>query len=305
MATGEIGCPEAGTKVAYVPYTASDEWFSTITTRIQQRAEECGVTLMTFDPAGDGAAQADGLDNLITSGVKAMTISAIDAKTIAQAVDRAKADGIYIVQHVASPIDGADGNVGVPEPEFGQMIGGVGGDWLLKAKPDTETYQVAILNADSLGAGLLDRKQGLIDGLEAALGGHPYEIVSDVEAFAEDTALDATSTILTAHPDLDLVLAVNDVGALGAVAAIESAGLKPGEDIAAVGSLTKRGLEEVVAGKMVGGITVPGAPHGDAIADLMFGLLTGQIQPVKDLLVPPTLITSPEEAQAALDAKEF
>lgn len=302
---GGIACPEAGTKVAYVPYTASDEWFSTITTRIQERADECGVEFMTFDPAGDAAAQADGLDNLFTSGVQAVTISAIDATAISQAVERAKGDGIFIVQHVASPIAGADGNVGVPEPEFGQMIGTIGGDWLLETKPDNESYKVAILNADSLGAGLLDRKQGLIDGLEAALGGKPYEIVADVEAFAEDTALDATSTILTANPDTDLVLAVNDVGALGAVAAIESAGLKPGQDVAAVGSLTKRGLEAVVAGTMVGGITVPGAPHGDAIADLMFGLITGQTQPVKDLLVPPTLITSAEEAQAALDAKKY
>lgn len=299
------GCPEEGTKVAYVPYTASDEWFKTITNRIEERAKECGVEFSTFDPAGDGAAQADGIDNLLTSGVDAITISAIDADAIRPAIERALDDGVKIVQHVASPIEGADVNVGVPEPEFGQMIGEVGGEWLLETKPDEDTYQVAILNADSLGEGLLDRKQGLIDGLESALGDMSYEIVSDTEAFAEDSALDAATTVLTAHPDLDLILCVNDVGALGAVAAIESAGLKPAVDVAAIGSLTQRGLEAVVAGKMPGGITVPGAPHGDAIADAMFGLLTGDVKSGEDVLVPPTRISSAEEAQAALDAKEF
>ena len=294
-------CPAAGTTIAYTPITGELDWFSAIEGELQARADACGVELLKFDPAGDAAKQADGIETFITSGAKAIGISAVDSDAIKSAVADAKAKGIYIVQHVSAVPD-FDANVGVPEADFGRMIGEVGGEWIVATKPDETEYQVAILNADSLGEGLLTRKQGLIYGLESALGGKPYKIVSDVEAYAEDKALDATASILSANPEVDLILTVNDAGALGALAAIESAGLTPNVDVATVGSLTQRGLEAVIAGKMPGGITVPGPPHGDALADVMFGLLTGTLKAGADVQVPPTQVRTAEEAQAAIDA---
>lgn len=296
------GCPKSGTVIAYTPISGEHAWFTAITDRLRERAKACGVKLMTFDPAGDAAKQAAGIENLITSGAKAIAISAVDAKAIGVVVAQAKKKGIFIIQHV-SEVPAFDANVGVPEPDFGRLIGDIGGKWLLKTKPGNTNYQVAILNADSLGAGLLLRKQGLIDGLKSALGGAKFTIVSDVEAYAQDKALDATAAILAVHPKLDLVLCVNDAGALGAMAAFLSAGLIPSKDVASVGSLTKLGLEAVIAGKMPGGITVPGVPHGDALANVMFGLLNGKIKPgtpASNVLVPPTQIMTVQEAKNAL-----
>src|SRR5262249_20215283 len=133
----------------------------------------------------------------------------------------------------------------------------------------------AILNADSLGPVLLVRKAGLKAGLRQALKGKPFTIVADQEAYAEDTAHNAVATILQKNPDLDLILAVNDVGALGAISAIQAAGLKPGKDVAAVGTATERVLEAIVAGTSPGGILIPGVSAGQKIADAMFMLLAG------------------------------
>jgi HAE1 family hydrophobic/amphiphilic exporter-1 len=71
-------------------------------------------------------------------------------------------------------------------------------------------------------------------------------------------------------------------------------------DVAAVGSLTRRGLEAVVAGTMPGGTVVPGAPHGEALADALFALLAGET-PEFDQLVNPSLVLTPEEAAEWLE----
>jgi ribose transport system substrate-binding protein len=297
---GAVTCPASGTKIGYSPLTMEFEWFTFVVDGIEEEAAKCGVEVVVFDPKSDAQAQASGVESMLASGVKAVAISAVDGNAIKTVVDDAHSQGVPVVQHV-SEVPGADANVGVAEVEFGRQIGFAGGKWLAETKPDKAMYKIAILNADSLGAGLLDRRAGLLQGLEESIPAGKYEVVSDVEAWAEDTALNAGSTILQGHPDLDLFLTVNDVGALGALAAIEAAGLTPGVDVMAAGSLTKRGLEAMVAGKMPGGPTLPGATHGVALAKTMFALLAGE-EIDFDQATDPIPVFTKEDAQFWLDA---
>lgn len=292
-------CPPPGTTIGYSPITLEFEWFTFVVEGLRSEAALCGVEVMVHDPKGDAQDQVTGIETMLTGGAAAVAIAAVDANAITVAVDQAHAQGVPVVQHVSS-VPGADANVGVPESEFGRQIGLAGGRWLVSAKSDQASYKVAILNADSLGTGLLERKAGLLAGLEESVPAGSYEVVADVEAWAEDVALDTATTILQANADLDLFLTVNDVGALGALAAIEAAGLDPTSQTAAVGSLTRRGLEAVVAGKMPGGTAVPGAPHGQALARTMFALIAGE-EPEYDQFVNPSLVLTSEEAQAWLE----
>ncbi len=304
MYEDDIPCPEAGTVVAYSPLTAEFAWFGDIVESMQVEAAKCDVEVISDDPQGDAQAQVSGLENMLETGAAAVAIITVDEDAVAPVVEQARADGVRVVRHVG-PLEGYDAEVGVPEDVFGQLIGEVGGEWLLATKPDEESYQVAILNADSLNTGLLDRKAGLIDGLEEAIGDADYEVVSDIEAYTEQTALDATNALLAANPDLDLILSVNDEGALGALAAIESAGLTPNVDIAVTGSLLERGLQAVVEGRMPGGITVPGKDHGVGLIQAMFRLLAGETEPFQIDIPPVKLGNDPVEAQRRLDDGEY
>ena len=60
-------------------------------------------------------------------------------------------------------------------------------------------------------------------GLDEA--GLNYEIVADQDAWLQDTALQAASSIITANSDLDAIIAVNDGGTIGSVTAVQNAGL--------------------------------------------------------------------------------
>jgi ABC-type sugar transport system substrate-binding protein len=268
-------CPPKGTKIGYSPLSMSYEWFSYVVKGVKAEAKRCGVTVIVTDPGADAAKQASQLENMVTAGVKAIGLMPNDAKAVDPAVKKALAAGVKMVEHDVQ-FNGAQGIVAVSNYQFGFEIGKIGGKWLRKAKPNQDSYQVALLNSDSLGENLIKRRVGLIAGLKAGLAGKPYKLVANQEAYLEPKALDVASTILQKNPKLDLFLCTNDVCALGASSAIKAAGRKPGKDAAAVGSATVRVLQAIIAGEMPGGLLVPGIPAGESVTRAMFYLLAGR-----------------------------
>lgn len=284
-------------KMGYTPLTMEFDYFLFTVQGMEEAASACGVDVIVDDPGLDAAAQVAGIENMITAGIDAVAIVSVDPIAIEAGVESARAAGIPVVSQV-STFEGADVYVGLPEHEFGRLAGDLGGQWLTANKPGDAPYEVAILNADSLGEGLLDRKQGLIDGLEAHVT--DYELVSDVEAFAEETALDAVSTILLANPDLDLLLTVNDPGMLGAAAAVEAAGLELSADMAIVGvGIDQRVLQGVLDGLFPGSVSPEPVSTGRTLVEVAFSLLRGEDVP-RDVEVPPVQITE-SNAQDFID----
>lgn len=88
---------------------------------------------------------------------------------------------------------------------------------------------------------------------------------TDMELLQQETAnwsreegYQAMQNLLTAHPDIDGVLSGNDEMALGAIAAIESAGLVPGEDILVMGfDGSPDAVAAIEEGKLLGTVLQP------------------------------------------------
>ncbi|CAN5580252.1 sugar ABC transporter substrate-binding protein [soil metagenome] len=284
-------------KVGYSPLTAKFDYFQFTIQGMEEEAATCGVEVVVDDPDNDAAKQVTGIENLLTAGVGAVGIVSIDPNAITAAVNEAKAAGAFVISQV-STFEGADVYVGLPESEFGRLQGSGAGAALLEVKPDEDTYQVAILNADSLGSGLLDRKSGLIEGLEENISN--YEIVSDVEAYTEEDALSAVETILQANPDLDLILTVNDPGSLGARAGVLAGGYTLNTDVMVGGlGIDKRVLQGVLDGDFPQSVSPEPVATGRAIVRAALDLSAGKTVE-QDLLVPPVLITK-DNAQEYLD----
>jgi ABC-type sugar transport system substrate-binding protein len=293
---GDIPCGDVQ-KLGYSPLTMEFDYFRFTAQGIREVTDGCGIELVIDDPGFDAGNQVSGIENLIAAGVGGVGIVSVDPVAVRTAVEAAREAGIPVVSQV-STFEGADVYVGLPEHEFGRLQGQLNGQALLEFKPDTETYKVAILNADSLGEGLLDRKQGLIDGLSESVTN--YEIVSDVEAWAEDTALTAVETILQANPDLDLIMTVNDPGSLGARSAVQASGipLNTGVIVGGLG-IDKRVLEGVLAGDFPGTVSPEPVATGRTMAELMLRVLAGETVE-QQVDVPPAQITT-ENAQAYID----
>jgi fructose transport system substrate-binding protein len=284
-------------KIGYSPLTAKFDYFQFTIQGMEEAAAKCGAEVIVDDPNNDAGKQVTGIENLVAAGAGAVGVVSIDPNAVKTAVAAAKDAGAFVISQV-STFEGADVYVGLPESEFGRLQGSGAGAALKQVKPDKETYKVAILNADSLGSGLLDRKAGLISGLEENITN--YEIVADVEAYAEETALSAVENILQANPDLDLILTVNDPGSLGARAAVEGAGLTLNTDVMVGGlGIDKRVLQGVLSGDFPQSVSPEPVATGVAIVDAAFALSAGR-SVEKDIQIPPVLITK-ENAQQYLD----
>lgn len=79
-----------------------------------------------------------------------------------------------------------------------------------------------------------ERAEGFLEGYAAA--GHPTESVTVLHsAFNRDGGYDAMGRVLAEYGTPDVVFAVTDVMAVGAMARLREAGLEPGRDVAVAG----------------------------------------------------------------------
>jgi len=296
--TAEANCEDIDlASVGYSPLTMEFDYFQFIEQGMAEIAEQCDVEVVTADPGVDATKQVSDIENMVAGGVSAVAIYSVDPVAVLTAVDTARAADVVVVAAV-SAFEDADVYVGISDYDFGYLEGLQAGPILLERKPDQETYKVALFNADSLGPNLLDRKQGLIDGLSETVTN--FEIVADVEAWAEDTALDAGETILQAHPDLDLILTVNDPGSLGAANAVESAGISLLDGTIVMGlGIDRRVLEGVLEGTFPGSVSPAPVETGRTMVNVMFALARGEEVP-ENIVVPVFVITA-ENAQEVID----
>jgi ABC-type sugar transport system substrate-binding protein len=138
---------------------------------------------------------------------------------------------------------------------LGAAIGKAAAQSLLKLKPNGP-YNVVILNNDSLGAAIILRRTSMEAAFKKLIPN--YTVVSNVEALTEQEGNTAMATILQKSKNIDAVLSTNDSSSLGALAALQSAGYKPGSNVVvAISGSTQQDLQSIIDG------LTPGGPYGD------------------------------------------
>jgi len=104
------------------------------------------------------------------------------------------------------------------------------GDWVAKAyKNATKDVNVVELQGTTGSSPAIDRAKGF----RAMIKSNPHLkiIASQTGEFTRAKGKEVMAAFLKAHKDIDLLFAHNDDMGLGAIEAIEEAGLKPGKDI--------------------------------------------------------------------------
>ena len=120
-------------------------------------------------------------------------------------------------------------------------------DWLAKAVNGKAT--IIELQGTTGSSPANDRHKGFAEEIKK----YPdMKIVASQSGdFARDKGRQVAETLLQAHPDATAVYAHNDEMALGAIAALEAAGKKPGKDVIIVSVDGERdGVQAIADGKM-------------------------------------------------------
>lgn len=195
------------------------EFFADVAKGQEAAAEKAGVQLIMNDPRSDLVAQMHAIEDFVARGVDAILVDAIDATAMTPAVEAAVDKGIPVVTFdMALPTDKALTFVGTDSYLAGKQIGRWTRDHIEKSG-EQKTRISNLARVDSVVQ--LERYRGFKEEVTKLSGVQIFEPQNT--GHTREEALAAAENILTGHPELDFIYSTNEMGVIGAYAAIESA----------------------------------------------------------------------------------
>lgn len=291
---GSLGDTDGGLRMGYITMDLGNPYFVRLIDGMKEKAGELNIELSIHDGKNEVEAQIRAMEDLITQQVDAIILSSNDSQALNSMIKEAKNAGIKVIAANA-PVEDPDAFIGSIEHENGFQAGEIAGEYIrdhLNGKA-----KVAILQLSTIPAAL-ERTQGQKEGLLSLAP--DVEIVAELDASTREAGLNAIETLLQSHPDLNVVLGVNDDSVLGAYQAMKAAG-KEGEDVALVGF---DAIEEALLKIKEGGIyrgTIDIAPFESGRVIIETAKRVLEEGPIKELIEFPVTKVTEENVNEFLD----
>ncbi|ROR13355.1 ABC transporter substrate-binding protein [Erwinia sp. JUb26] len=195
----------------------NNDYFVTMKQSLEQAAAEIGAKVYVADAHHDVSKQINDVEDMLQKKIDILLINPTDTVGVQSAVMSAHKAGAVVVAIDAQAEGPVDSFVGSENYDAGLQAG----EYL--AKSIGGKGKVAILDGIPV-VPILER----VRGFEDAMKKYPdIKIVTKQNGKQErDSALTVTENMLQSAPDLNGIFSVNDTGALGALAAIQSSGAK-------------------------------------------------------------------------------
>ena len=205
-------------KVGVTLLTMQHQFYQDLRAGLEEEAAKNGYELFVTTAEFDPARQANQIDEFITQKVDALVVSPCDSKTVGSSIEAANKAGIPVVTaDIAnqSPLGKVASHIASDNLQGGRKAAG------LMVKALGTTGNIAILSHPEV-ASVTDRVNGFKEEIKKTPG---IKVAAELSTEGKrDKAVKVMEDILQAHADLNGVFAINDDSALGALAAIESAG---------------------------------------------------------------------------------
>lgn len=191
---------------------------------IKADADEKGYKLITSELSGaDDIPGA--IENLEAAGCDIIIMHVLSADTVATKMDELKEKGIMLAAY-DTYVDGCTYCFMADNYEVGYNIGKMAGNWLKETTGGSG--KAAILTYD-LTEEFQKRGNGMEDGF--------YEVCPDAEIVIRtagcwvDEATSASENVLSAYPDINVIMTLGEMGALASYEVFKAAGLGKNENI--------------------------------------------------------------------------
>ncbi|PWJ89021.1 ribose transport system substrate-binding protein/D-allose transport system substrate-binding protein [Oceanotoga teriensis] len=229
----ELGSPEKTDKVYKVgalEITLANPFWVTMKEGFEASAKDFGfkIDVVAAPSEGDASAQLNYLETMLIKGYDALCISPINPFNLIPAVSKATqrkipviAVGTYVDEQAAKNA-GAKIN-GMLAVDF-EYQGRLPGQYIVEKFKGEKNVKVAIIEGIPGSAQSEGRKNGCISELAKS----PNMKIVSVQPGNWDrtTALNVTSNLIQANPDLDVIFCANDTMALASVEALKAVGKK-------------------------------------------------------------------------------
>ena len=201
-----------------------DQFMNMLTKGYQDAAAEAGVKCLTDNTQNDQAKEVELINTYLAQGVDGVAIAPLSSDASVAALKAADEQGMKVAITNINLTNAPFIVGGFTSDDYTncQLVGQVAAQ-ILKEHYGDKTLKVAVVQFASLLPEISgNRVKGYLDALDA--GGIKYEVVADQDAWMQDTALATADAIITANPDLDVIIAVNDGGTIGSAQAVVNAG---------------------------------------------------------------------------------
>jgi simple sugar transport system substrate-binding protein len=248
------GCGPAGEKkltIGFAQTGAESEWRTANTDSVKAAAEAAGYTLKFSDAQQKQENQIKAIRSFIAQKVDVIILAPLVTTGWDTVLQEAKAAGIPVITESRNVIVQDESTwttfIGSDFVEEGRRAG----NWLLEYAKDMKGDVNIVELQGTVGSDpAIDRKKGFEEAIQAD---SRFKIIrSQTGDFTRAKGKEVMEAFLKAEgKKINVLYAHNDDMAIGAIQAIEEAGLKPGKDIIVIGvDAVKGAFEAMIAGKM-------------------------------------------------------
>lgn len=291
-ATGDSDENSDAPRVALIMKSLANEFFSTMAKGAEEHqsehADEYSLVVNGIKDERDLSRQVALVEEMVASGVDAIVIAPADSKALVPALRRAQKAGVVVInidnrldadvlaqEGISIPFVGPDNKAGARK--VGEYVAG----------QLQEGDAVAILEGIRTSFNGQQRTAGFEQAIEEA---KLKLVASQTAEWEMSKANTIASSILSEHPEVKAILAANDSMALGAIAAVKSAGRS--EDVLIAGFDNISAVQEAIRD---GKIVATADQHGDQLAvygiEAALEMLANPEQTPEDVETPVDLVT--------------
>lgn len=282
---------------------AESGWRTANTKSIQESAEEAGIELKFSDAQQKQENQIKAIRSYIQQKVDIIAFSPVVETGWDAVLQEAKRAGIPVIL-TDRAVDSED--TSLYETFLGSdfiLEGEKAGEWLVEnaAEMDVDgngAINVVQLEGNTGAAPAIDRAEGFANAIAAD---DSVEVVaSQTGDFTRDGGKKVMETFLGSEDGIDVVFAHNDDMGLGAIEAIEAAGMTPGKDIKIITvDAVKDGMAALAEGK-INFIVECNPLLGPQLMDLAQQVLDGEDVPER-VVTEETTFTQEQAAEVLAD----
>ncbi len=297
--------PLAGKNVAFVLWgfdgyqQAQGNWFT-------QLAEEQGASARAIDGKVDANAQVTILSDLVAEGVDAIVFQPVEPNAAVNAIQEVQAADIplFLLGYRPDPSTGAVAPAALFDDSSGVMEAGRhAGEWLQENKPG-EPAKVVIFDILTLPLCKEGRMDSFLAGLTEVMGEDNVEIVfRDTVEHQRDASQARMEDLLQVEQDFNVFTACGADGVLGGIAALQAAGRARATDkvpeteyiFTIDGTPSELELLFDPNSSVMETYTLTPKENGMAAVDGLVQLLTGELEPTQDIVIPlPGILLPPD-----------
>ncbi len=205
-------------KFAFSIMVLDNPYFISVKKGFEDKCKELGIEAISVDAKYDVAKQVNDIENLIEQKVDAILIAPIDQKALLPVVEKAKSKGIIVVSE-AQAIDNANGIYTIDEYQYGTIIGTNAANWI-KEKLGGKA-EVVIVSQDNVEP-VIQRGNGIEDAIKKNCP--DAKIVARQAGDSPEKGMKIVESVLQKNPNVKVIVANNDSGALGGYEAVKAMG---------------------------------------------------------------------------------